>query len=110
MYEGSKWYEKVDSALIITNCTRTTLERAENVTITVKLDGWVSEKMMESGVMACFRPSLKMSDFLPAFFTIDMAVDHYYSPMSTVYEQLPAKLEHTQLNVCKHDGYQQKAE
>ena len=111
MYEqGESWYEVVSSALIITNCTRTTLERAANVTITINLDKKDPKQLMKYGMTQCYRPSLKMSDFLPAFFTIDIADDQYYSQMTTVYEQLPAKLEQTQLNVCKRGGTEQKPE
>ena len=101
--------ESVDSGLILTNCTRTTLKRAENITITVNLDKWRNETLTNFGLTECYRPSLNMFDFLPAFITLDdMVDDHYYSTMSAVYDQLPAKLNETQLNVCKRDGTQQK--
>ena len=103
-------FTKVYSALIFTNCTRTTLKRAENVTISINLDEKKRKGMMRYGELQCYRPSLKMSDFLPAFFTIDIADDQYYSPMTTVYEQLPAILEQSQLNVCKREGTEQKPE
>ena len=56
--------------------------------------------MISYGLTDCYRPSLSMSDFLPAFFTVEIGNDHYYSTIGTVYDQLPALLEAAQLNVC----------
>jgi hypothetical protein len=101
---------KVNSVLIFTNCTKTTLERAENVSITINMDKWRREEMIKYGLTNCYRQNLTMSDFLPAFFTTDIADDHYYSTMSTVYDQLPALLEAAQLNLCTRNFTQEKAQ
>lgn len=92
--------KSVNSALIFTNCTKTVLEQAANVSLAINMDKSRREDMISYGLTDCYRPSLNMSDFLPAFFTVEIANDHYYSPMGTVYDQLPALLEAAQLNVC----------
>ena len=105
--DRSNHIESVDSALILTNCTKTTLNQAENVTLTVNIDKWTRETMMTYNMTECYKPSLNMSALLPAFITIDIDDQHYYSTMSTVYEQLPAILNSTQLNLCLRNGTQQ---